>query len=432
MLGRPSLAENGEVVAAAARRIAVALPAARFLPALRRGNVMGALDLGMGPGLLPGRVSLDAGRDWFAAAWGAAPGARGLDTTGILQSMADPGSGTGVRALLVVGADLPRDFVDAALARRALDAADFVVAVCGHAGGVTDWADVVLPAAIEHERPGTTVSVEGRVTRLGQKIVPPGQAWPDWMIATELAAELGADLGFASTDDVWDEIERLAPAFAGVTSELLASPSSHDGVVVQRPAGGGAARQVLAIDPIATPGVESVERQGAPPRVGLAEPPGAEELPHERRPRLAPAGGGEPVASPAPGAGLEEAATALGTPHVVPADRYSMRLVSMRRLYDGGSAVAHSPSLVPLVSDAAARANPHDLDLLGVQDGDAVAVRSARGALTLRCEQDARVPRGVVAIDFNVAAPDDGAPNAAAALIDAAEAVVDVRLESIR
>jgi anaerobic selenocysteine-containing dehydrogenase len=189
---------------------------------------------------------------------------------------------------------------------------------------------------------------------------------------------------------------------------------------------------VLAIDPIATPGVESVERQGAPPRVGLAEPPGAEELPHERRPRLAPAGGGEPVASPAPGAGLEEAASALGAPHVVPADRYSMRLVSMRRLYDGGSAVAHSPSLVPLVSDAAARANPHDLDLLGVQDGDAVAVRSARGALTLRCEQDARVPRGVVAIDFNVAAPDDGAPNAAAALIDAAEAVVDVRLESIR
>ena len=432
VLGRPSLAENGEVVAAAARRIAGALPAARFLPALRRGNVMGALELGMGPGLLPGRVSLGAGRDWFAAAWGAAPGARGLDTAGILRSLADPQDGAGVRALLVVGADLPRDFVDAALARRALDAADFVVAVCGHPGGVTDWADVVLPAAIEHERPGTTANVEGRVTRLGQKLVPPGQAWPDWMIAAELAAELGADLGFGSTDDVWDEIERLAPAFAGVTREVLSGPAARDGVIVPVRAKGARPRPVEPIDPIATPGVESVERQGAPPRVGLAEPPGAEELPHERRPRLAPLGGGESVASPAPGAGIEAAAAALGTPHVAPADSYSMRLVSMRRLYDAGSAVVHSPSLAPLAGDATARANPRDLDLLGVQGGDVVAVRSARGSLTLRCEQDARVPRGVVAIDFNLVAPEGGAQNAAAALIDAGDAVVDVRLESLR
>ncbi|MHB1555347.1 MAG: molybdopterin dinucleotide binding domain-containing protein, partial [Acidimicrobiales bacterium] len=86
----------------------------------------------------------------------------------------------------------------------------------------------------------------------------------------------------------------------------------------------------------------------------------------------------------------------------------------------------------PLAGDATARANPRDLDLLGVQGGDVVAVRSARGSLTLRCEQDARVPRGVVAIDFNLVAPEGGAQNAAAALIDAGEAVVDVRLESLR
>ena len=33
--------------------------------ALRRGNVHGALDLGLAPGFLPGRVTLDAGREWF-------------------------------------------------------------------------------------------------------------------------------------------------------------------------------------------------------------------------------------------------------------------------------------------------------------------------------------------------------------------------------
>ena len=46
-------------------RLAAALPGARFLPALRRGNVLGALDMGLAPGVLPGRVILDEGREWF-------------------------------------------------------------------------------------------------------------------------------------------------------------------------------------------------------------------------------------------------------------------------------------------------------------------------------------------------------------------------------
>jgi NADH-quinone oxidoreductase subunit G len=431
VLGRPSLAEHEDVVAAAARRLAEALPGARFLPALRRGNVLGALELGMAPGLLPGRVSLDAGRDWFAAAWGTAPSRRGLGAAGVLRSLADADESERVRVLLVVGADLTEDFVDAALARRALERADLVVAVCGHPGSATEWADVVLPAAVEHERPGTATNVEGRVTRLGQKLVPPGQAWPDWMIASELSEELGADLGFSSTDDVWDEIERLAPVFAGVTRGVLASPDAHDGVVVPQHAGGGSRRAVLPIDPMSTPGVDSVERQGAPPRVGLAEPPAVEEPPNVRRPGLEPASVGEPVTSPEPGAGLGASGGTLPVPHVAPADSYSLRLLSMRRLYDSGAAVCHSPSLVPLVREATVRVNPYDLDRLGAHEGDDVTVRSARGELTLACEPDATVPRGVVAIDFNLAAG-NGTRNAASTLIDAAEAVVDVRLESVR
>ncbi|MGH9099935.1 MAG: molybdopterin dinucleotide binding domain-containing protein, partial [Acidimicrobiales bacterium] len=118
-------------------------------------------------------------------------------------------------------------------------------------------------------------------------------------------------------------------------------------------------------------------------------------------------------------------------PHVAPADSYSLRLLSMRRLYDSGVAVSHSPSLVPLVPEATVRANHYDLDRLGAREGDAVTVRSARGELTLACEPDAGVPRGVVAIDFALPAA-DGTRNAASRLIDAEEMVVDVRLESVR
>ncbi|MGH8980870.1 MAG: molybdopterin-dependent oxidoreductase [Acidimicrobiales bacterium] len=424
VLGRPSLAEHGGVTAAAARRLAEALPGARFLPALRRGNVLGALELGMSPGLLPGRVSLETGRDWFAAGWGKVPAARGLTSADALESLA---GGGGVRALVVVGADLPTDFADHDLARRALDAAELVVAVTGHPTPVLEWADVVLPVAVAHERPGSTTNVESRVSRLGQKIVPPGQAWPDWMIATELAAEMGGDLGFGSAADVWAEIERLAPLFAGVTTAVLESPGARDGVVVPyRPLARPSA--VLPNDPMATPGVESVERQGAPPRVGLSEPAGAEDALAER-PVLA-ATGDVPVASPAPGAGLDALVDALAAPHVAPADSYSFRLVAARRLYDSGSAVAHSPSLVPLVDEAVARANPYDLDRIGAADGDTVTVRSARGTLTLPCAGDETVPRGVVAVDFNLPSPDMA--NAAAVLVDVTSAVTDVHLESVR
>ena len=55
--------------------LADALPGARFLPALRRGNVLGALDMGLAPGLLPGRVSLEDGRAWFDDGLGLGAGA---------------------------------------------------------------------------------------------------------------------------------------------------------------------------------------------------------------------------------------------------------------------------------------------------------------------------------------------------------------------
>ena len=425
VLGRPSLAEHEGVVALAARRLAEALPGARFLPALRRGNVTGALELGMAPGVLPGRVSLEAGRAWFEAAWGSVPERRGLGTTEVLRALAEHEGP--VRALVLVGADLLDDFCDRQLAQRALQAADFVVAVTGHESDTLEHADVVLPAAVEHERPGTTTNVEARVSRLGQKLVPPGLAWPDWMIAAELAVELGADLGVTSAEEVWVEIERTAPLFAGVTTARLEQPDAHDGLCLPLAGTGAPGRRarVLPIDPMATPGVESVERQGAAPYVGVTEVPG--DAPAKSRALEA---GGPAAAPPAPGSGMRDALDGLERPHLPPADSYSLRLVSMRRLYDDGSAVGHSPSLVPLVPEAVARLNAYDLDRLGAAPGDAVTVRSARGAVTMRCEADEGVPRGVAAVDFNLA-PYGGAPrNAASFLIDATSAATDVRLES--
>ncbi len=146
IVGRSSYAESGEVVAEAARVLAKALPKATFLPALRRGNVFGALDMGLAPGILPGRVSLDDGRAWFTGAWGSVPADTGRDTAGILASMASESAVGEVTALIMLGADPLSDFPDRSVAKAALSAGHFIVAVTGHPSeSVDDYADVVLP-----------------------------------------------------------------------------------------------------------------------------------------------------------------------------------------------------------------------------------------------------------------------------------------------
>jgi NADH-quinone oxidoreductase subunit G len=424
--GRGSYAESGEVTAEALRTLAAALPKATFLPALRRGNVFGALDMGLSPGLLPGRVSLEEGRRRFTAAWGSVPDAPGRSTAEILASMAGettshPGAaseGPPVRALVLLGADPLSDFPDHEVARKALSSGHFVVAVTGHPSQSVDaYADVVLPCSVAHERPGTTTNLEGRVSRLAPKVTAPGFAWSDWIIAVEVANALGSDLGASSRVDLTEELALAAPAYAGLTEDVLQSGAAHDGLVV--PLGDGVRRSadVEPIDPVALPGVESVERQGAPPRVGTGVR--AHALVHAKD--LGPM---PPLLTTVETSGSAE-------PLRIPkADNYTLRLVACRRLYDAGSAMTGSPSLTPLVPALEARANPYDLDRLGAGTGDRVKVRSTRGELVLPVRSDEHVPRGCVAIDFNV--PSAESPgNAAATLIDSRQLVTDVRMESV-
>jgi NADH-quinone oxidoreductase subunit G len=368
VLGRPSLAESAEPIAAAAAVLAGQVPGVGFLPVLRRGNVNGAIDMGLAPGLLPGRVSLEAGRDWFTKAWGGAPAGRGLDTAGILEAAADGR----IHGLVLLGADPIADFPDRQLAERAIERAGFVVAVDTFLSDSSWKADVVLPAAGYAERGGTTTNIEGRVSRLGQKCVPPGVAWPDWIIAVELAHRLGVDLDVADLDDLRRRIEALAPSRAGVTSELLASSQSRDGVV--------------------TPGA-GAPAGDAPAMVTMSDVLGA----------LVPGGSG---------------------PQVPAVDAYSLRLIASRRLYDLAAGTQLSPSLAALATEGRLHANAYDLDRLGVTTGDQIKVSSARGSLVAEVAADAAVARGTAWMAFNAPGP------AAASLIDVAGVVTDIRLET--
>ncbi|MGH9048063.1 MAG: molybdopterin dinucleotide binding domain-containing protein, partial [Acidimicrobiales bacterium] len=351
----------------------------------------------------------------FTEHWGSVPAARGRDTTEVLRSLADGAEGA-PSVLVLLGCDPLEDFPDRDLAERALGAVGTVIAVAGHPGPALDRADVVFPVAVDHERPGTTTNIEGRVTRLGQKLAPPGFAWPDWTIASALSDELGYDLAIGTAADIAEEVERVAPAYRGFAPGFLDQVSGHDGIVV--PLGTAPVPAVEPIDPMAIPGVESVERQGAPPRVGLTEP-----LSRELLAALHPDDPSD--AAPAP---LRRAPTVSVS--VPPPDHYSLRLVSTRRLYDHGVAANASPSLAQLVEDPMALANPSDLARLGVEDGDRVRVSSPRGSAVLAARSDDGVPKGVLVVEFNLSGA-DGPQNVAATLIDATAVVNDVRLETM-
>ncbi|MDQ1403912.1 MAG: NADH-quinone oxidoreductase subunit [Actinomycetota bacterium] len=380
VLGRPSLAEYGSSVAEAAGVLA-RLPGARFLPALRRANVHGALDMGLAPGVLPGRVALADGRDWFGREWGALPAEPGLDTLGILTTAADGR----LQALILLGADPANDFPDRQLARRAIAGAGFVVAVDTFLTDSSRHADVVLPAATYAERAGTTTNLEGRVSRLGQKVTPPGVAWPDWMIASELAVRLGGDLGFDSLESIWAEIERLAPSHAGLTTATLSARASRDGVVTPLPAA-------------PTEATADTDDEAA----------GAD------------ATGEAPVNRPA----LLSFAAPERAGDVPALDSYSLRLVTGHKLYDSATSVRRSPSLAGLVAKGKLRVNPYDLDRLGLTTGGRIRLQAPRATMVLEVVADAGVPRGSASLPFNLPS------EPAADLIDGSLAVNDVRIET--
>ncbi len=148
--------------------------------------------------------------------------------------------------LVLLGADPLNDCPDVDLARRALAGARRVLSIDTFLTDSNANADVVLAAAAYGEKSGTTTNLEGRVTTVAQKITPAGTVRPDWMIAAELAIELGHDLGFGSVADVTDAIAATVPAFAGITTAALAT--QRDGIVT-------------AISPAALPDVSASARE---------------------------------------------------------------------------------------------------------------------------------------------------------------------------
>ncbi len=436
VIGRPSLADSPRGVVSAAAQLAHGSKV-RFLSALRRGNVHGALDLGLTPGFLPGRVALDDARDWFTQAWGGAPAASGLDAFGIL----DAARSGRLHGLVLLGADPVADFPDRSLARQAIAGAGFTVAVGAFANDSTKHADVFLPVSLWGEKVGTYTNLEGRVQRAGQKVSPEGTTMPDWRVAVELAARFDHDFDLESAEEVQDELARVSAAHAGVDSVLIMR--ARDGVVLPL----AEHRDELVLSPKRIPVTDASWEPiipGSIPDEGLTATrltdilegsgAGANPVP----PDVEPAGDDLDPGEIIDAAISEATEVAAATPplyrwspptdgHAVsPRDAYALRLVAARKLYDKGDMVLRSPSIAMLASDAVLFVNPSDRDRIGVRDGDNVRVTTGRGSLVLPVKADPTTPAGVAFLPFTQTGPGP------ADLIDASQPVTDLRVETLK
>jgi anaerobic selenocysteine-containing dehydrogenase len=278
-----------------------------------------------------------------------------------------------------------------------------VIVVTGHGGKTLAYADVVLPAAVQHERLGTVTNIEGRVTAVTPKIVAPGSAWSDVNIAAELAEQCGQSLGLSSVHETAKVIEETT----GYPALSVLIDVRDEGALVGRPQDVSERR---ALDPMAFPGIRSTNT------VGLAELSGALVEPSVAR-----------SSSPAT-ATLHEVAAGrnVEVPHF---DSYSLALDVPRRLYDHGVAVQGSPALKNLVAKSTAYLNHFDLDRMGLVTGDVVDVTGVRGTISLPVTLSDETPRGTLGIVFG-SIDTEGDEGAARFLFDGTSAITQVRLES--
>lgn len=383
VVGRANVAENSTFIESALQILRDAYPRARFLSALRRSNIHGALDMGLAPNLRPGRTFQSS---------------TGRTTTEQLDALAAGKQ----KAVLLAGGCLLGNVVDQKLATSALQKAN-VVAVTGHGGATLEFADVVLPALVANERTGTFTNIEGRVLALHAKVVAAGTAWNDVAIASELAEQFGQSLGLESVEQTAQTIE----VTTGYPTWKVLSAQSTEGLLVDATNEGSAIRP---LDPAAFPGVQPANSIGLGASTGSIATAIIETI------------------STVEKATGEDIAIVTATKSAA-AKAKEIRLVVSRALYDDGMAVQASAAFDNLRVRAAATFHPETAKKLGLSGGDLVKLTSQSGQGVFEVAEDSNSVVGTCRVALGARDAKNG--DVVRPLIDVAEALTRVEVVKI-
>jgi assimilatory nitrate reductase catalytic subunit len=215
-------------------------------------NAMGTREAGFTSGM-PGYRKCDDPRDRaeLAALWGIEesrlPAKRGLAYPDIVEAAVS----RKIRALWIIATNPLVSFPNQDVLRHALASLDFLVVQDGyHPTPTTEWADLVLPAAIWGEKEGTYTNSERRVSKVNKAVEPPGEARPDFEIFLALAEKLGRreELypAWQTVEDAFNEWRRVSRGrlcdYSGISYELLAREGAVQWPLPEGTAPAGASR----------------------------------------------------------------------------------------------------------------------------------------------------------------------------------------------
>jgi len=179
-------------------------------------NAMGTRESGF-TSSLPGYRKFDSptDREDLARLWNIdadrIPTARGLAYPDIIEAAV-----TGkIKALWFIATNPAVSFPNYAVLEQALRSVDFLVVQDGfHPTPTSDFADLVLPAAIWGEKEGTYTNSERRISKVNPVVTPPGQARADFDIFLSIAERLGVrdELypNWRTTHDAFKEWQRIS------------------------------------------------------------------------------------------------------------------------------------------------------------------------------------------------------------------------------
>ena len=219
-----------------------------YYPLVTRGNIQGALDMGLMPDYYPGYQKADSDtRALFEKAWNAAlPEPRGKNAVEMMEAI-----GHGKLAALYIMGDDPVGS-DPGLTPL-LQRLEFLVVQDLFLTETAKLAHVVLPAASFVEKTGTITTIERKLRRLARVEQPLGESRPDGEIIQALARKMGGDMRSASAADVLSEIKTVVPMYRDLAIGACWPPQ-------QSPLNGALADLSLSSDSIMRREVLTAER----------------------------------------------------------------------------------------------------------------------------------------------------------------------------
>jgi len=321
-------------------------------PLRGQNNVQGACDMGGLPNVFSGYqpVTDAANRKKIAEAWGVAnlPDWAGMTMTEMLPAIAQGG----IKALYIMGENPALTDPDSDHAIRAMQALELLVVQDLFLTETAKLADVVLPAASFAEKDGTFSNTERRVSRVRQAIPQVGQAKPDWQIICEIAGHLGYPMKYAGPEEIFEEIRRLTPSYAGISYQRL-------------------------------------EAGGLQWPCPNAEHPGTVYLHKDRFSR---------------GLGMFFAIEHRD-PAEMPDAEYPLYLTTGRLLYQyhSGTMSRRAPGLVEKAPECRVEMAAADAASYGIADGQQVRIRTRRGKITAKAQISDKAIPGTIFLPFHYA-----------------------------